>query len=115
MNVSAIYNSIGEWSQIRAALTATPLVSGVQVRSLSRSGAEMVIQAFGDPEKLVVAMEAQGLVLWSNDNDYWMIATPYAAQQWRATDRRGGIFGENNFDDDRSGVQPASYPAESDY
>ncbi len=114
LNVSAIYNSIGEWAQIRTALTATPLVSGVQVRSLSRGGAEMVIQAFGDPEKLVVAMEAQGLVLWSYDGEYWTIATPAAAQQWQAVERRGGIFGRNNIDDG-SPVRPVSYPSAREF
>ncbi len=114
LNVSAIYNSIGEWAQIRTALTATPLVSGVQVRSLSRGGAEMVIQAFGDPEKLVVAMDAQGLVLWSHDGDYWTIATPAAAQRWQSIERRRGIFGRNDIDEE-SPIQPASYPVERDY
>ncbi len=114
LNVSAIYSSIGEWAQIRKALTATPLVSGVQVRSLSRGGAEMVIQAFGDPEKLVVAMEAQGLVLWSYDGEYWTIATPTAARQWQSTERRGGIFGQSETDTPSS-IQPASYPADRDF
>ncbi len=115
LNVSAIYTSISEWAQIRTALTATPLVSGVQVRSLSRGGAEMVIQAFGDPEKLVVAMEAQGLVLWSYDGEYWTIATPAAAQRWQSIERRrGGIFGRSDIAGDGP-VQPASYPADREY
>lgn len=115
LNVSAIYSSIGEWAQIRKALTATPLVSGVQVRSLSRGGAEMVIQAFGDPEKLVVAMEAQGLVLWSPDGEYWTIATPAGARQWQARERRGGVFGRRSDVDNASPIQPASYPAARDF
>jgi len=115
LNVSAVYKSISEWSQIRSALTATPLVSGVQVRSLSRGGAEMVIQAFGDPAKLVVAMEAQGLVLWSYDGDYWMIATPASAQQWQSMERRGGFFRRSDIPDDDYSVQPASYPGARDY
>ncbi len=113
LNVSAIYNSIGEWGQIRSALTSTPLVSAVQVRALSRGGAEMVIQAFGDPEKLVVAMDAQGLVMWSHDEDYWTIATPAAAQRWQAIERRGSWFGLN--DETVTPVHPASFPAEDEY
>ena len=112
LNVSAIYNSIAEWGQIRSSLTSTPLVSAVQVRSLSRNGAEMVIQAFGDPEKLVIAMDAQGLVMWSEDEDYWTIATPAAAQRWQTIERRRGWFGQNG--DTQSSVFPASYPAEND-
>lgn len=113
LNVSAIYNSIAEWGQIRSALTSTPLVSAVQVRSLSRGGAEMVIQAFGDPEKLVVAMDAQGLVMWSHDGDYWTIATPAAAQRWQVIERRNGRFGQ--YDNTQTSIQPASYPANDDY
>lgn len=115
LNISAVYNSIGEWAHIRKALTATPLVSGVQVRALSRGGAEMVIQAFGDPAKLVVAMEAQGLVLWSADGEYWTIATPAGARQWQATERRGGIFGRRSDLENATPVQPASYPAQREY
>ncbi|MEM8771055.1 MAG: DUF2066 domain-containing protein [Pseudomonadota bacterium] len=88
LNVSARYNSLAEWGKIRAALVSTPLVGSVQVRSLSRSGSEMLIQAFGEPEKLIVSMEAQGLVLWSDDGELWNVATPDAAQQYRNADRR---------------------------
>ena len=112
LNVSAIYNSIAEWGQIRSALTATPLVSAVQVRSLSRGGAEMVVQAFGDPEKLVVAMDAQGLVMWSHDGEYWTIATPAAAQRWQTIERGRGRFGFN--DEPQSPIRPASYPADGE-
>ena len=110
LNVSAFYNSLGEWAKIRAALTSTPLVGAVQVRSLSRGGAEMLIQAFGDPSKLIVAMEAQGLVLWSTDGEEWSIATPSTASEWqtRGQDRRG-IFGARDQGNDP--ILPASYSA----
>ena len=45
--------------QPHAALVSTPLIGSVQVRALSRNGAEMLVRAYGDPSKLVVAMEAQ--------------------------------------------------------
>ena len=114
---TAFFKSIGEWTSIRSALVDTPLVGSVQVRSMSRRGAEMLIRAYGDPEKLVVAMEAQGLALWSNDNDYWMIATPSTAQEVRRTQRRGGYrgrFSGNEADDGETGVFPASDVQQSD-
>lgn len=88
LDVSAYYGSLNEWAQIRSALVDTPLVGSVQVRALSRGGAEMLIQAYGDPQKLVVAMDAQGLSLWSSDGEEWRIATPATAQGVRAADRR---------------------------
>ena len=76
LNVSAFYTSLNEWAQIREALVATPLIGSVQIRAMSRGGAEMVIQAFGDPSKLIVAMEEQDLVLWNSGETTWQIATP---------------------------------------
>ncbi|WP_428409490.1 DUF2066 domain-containing protein [Hyphococcus sp.] len=108
LEASAYFRSLDEWAKIRAALISTPLVGSVQVRSLSRYGAEMLVRAYGDPDKLIVAMEAQGLVLWSEDGgERWMVATPSTAQGVRADNRRRGRrYGEA---DDVSPVQPASY------
>ncbi|MEM9495170.1 MAG: DUF2066 domain-containing protein [Pseudomonadota bacterium] len=95
IETTAFFDSIGEWTKIRAALVDTPLIGSVQVRSLSRRGAEMLIRAYGDPGKLIVAMEAQGLALWSDDGETWMIATPATAQTVRRTFRRRG--GRNRY------------------
>lgn len=85
LEASAYFRSISEWTKIRSALISTPLIGSVQVRSLSRRGAEMLIRAYGDPAKLVVAMEAQGLALWTEDGETWMIATPSTAQAVRSS------------------------------
>lgn len=111
LNVSAYYGSISEWAKIRTALVSTPLVGSVQVKALSRGGAEMLIQAFGDPDKLVVAMEAQGLVLWNEaGDDYWSIATPSSARNVRNIRRSQYQF--NN--DQEVGVRPANYSADDE-
>ncbi len=109
LSVSAHYRSIGEWGKIRSALVSTPLIGYVQVRSFSRRGAEMLIQAYGDPTKLIVAMEAQGLALWSDDGDFWMIATPDAAREvQRGSRRKGrGRLGDAGSEDYR--YRPASF------
>jgi len=83
LEVSAFYRSLDDWTKIRAALVSTPLIGSVQVRALSRSGAEMLVRAYGDPTKLVVAMEAQGLALWTEDDERWLIATPSTARSMR--------------------------------
>lgn len=108
LETSAYYQSIGEWSKIRSALVATPLVGSVQVRAMSRRGAEMLIRAYGDPSKLIVALESQGLALWTEDGDRWLIATPATAQTVRGTNRRRrqGRLGENEYS--APGYQPAS-------
>lgn len=105
LEASAYFRSLGEWSKIRTALIATPLVGSVQVRSLSRQGAEMLVRAYGDPQKLIVAMESQGLVLWTTDGERWRIATPATAQELRLRGR-SRRFGEAETD---SLVQPANY------
>lgn len=108
LEVSAYYGSLNEWTKIRSALVSTPLIGSVQVRALSRSGAEMLVRAYGDPSKLIVAMEAQGLALWSEDGERWMIATPDMARGVRDSNRsRGrGIFGANDAAPD---YRPASF------
>lgn len=98
LEASAYFASIGEWAQIRSALVSTPLIGSIKVRSMSRRGAEMLVRAYGDPGKLIVAMEAQGLALWTEDGDHWLIATPITAQGVRnqRQDNRRGRFGRND-------------------
>lgn len=109
LETSAYYQSIGEWSKIRSALVSTPLVGSVQVRAMSRGGAEMTVRAYGDPGKLVVAMEAQGLALWTDDGDRWNISTPATAQMVRGRSRGGrrSRFGDNDYDE--PDYRPAAY------
>ena len=112
LELSAYYRSLGEWTQIRSALVSTPLIGSVQVRSLSRRGAEMLVRAYGDPSKLVVAMEAQGLALWSQRNDRWVIATPETARSVRTQGRRRGLLdGSDGFEQE---VWPAALEDESE-
>ncbi|MFQ5564571.1 MAG: DUF2066 domain-containing protein [Parvularculaceae bacterium] len=116
LEASAFFRSIEEWMTIRAALVATPLVGSVQVSAFSRRGAEMAIRAFGDPGKLVVAMEEQGVSLWTEDGEHWLIATPATANEVRGRNslrRRRGRLGDAVDYSDPVGVAPASAePAE---
>ena len=112
LETTAFFDSITDWTKIRAALVETPLVGSVQVNSLSRRGAELLVRSYGDPTKLIVAMEAQGLALWTPDNERWFIATPTTAQELRRSGKFRGrskrLFGENDGGDDL--VRPAAYP-----
>lgn len=99
IEASAYFKTISEWAQIRSALVSTPLIGSVQVRALSRTGADILVRAYGDPSKLVVAMEAQGLILWTDDGDVWKVAAPSLAQQIRSQetrDRKTNRFGSTD-------------------
>lgn len=109
--VTAFFDRIEDWSKIRAALIATPLVGAVQVSSLSRRGAEMDVRVFGDPTRMQVAMENQGIVFWTETGERWFLATPSVAGKYRGrrflrTEGRGLFGAEGDAGDD--GVRPAS-------
>ncbi|MEL7486682.1 MAG: DUF2066 domain-containing protein [Pseudomonadota bacterium] len=115
LEATAFYQSVSDWAKIRAALVETPLVESVQVSALSRRGAEMRMRVFGDPSRLVTAMENQGLTLWTETGDRWFIATPetsarYRGQRFLRKRRRAEFDG----DDDATFV-PASEIYQNEY
>lgn len=81
--VSVFFDNLGDWSRIRSALIASPLVGAAQISAMSRRGAEMSVRVFGDPSRLQVSMENQGVVFWSETGERWFIATPRAANRLR--------------------------------
>ncbi|MCB2099105.1 MAG: DUF2066 domain-containing protein [Parvularculaceae bacterium] len=112
--VTAFFDRIEDWSKIRSALIATPLVGSVQVSSLSRRGAEMNIRVFGEASRLQVAMENQGVVFWTETGERWFLATPSVAGKYRGRrflrSQRRGLFSADDASDD-DGPQPASADA----
>lgn len=115
LSVTAFFDRIEDWSKIRSALIATPLIGAVQVSSLSRRGAEMEVRVFGEPARVQVAMENQGIVFWSETGERWFLATPAVAGKYRGrrflrSDRRG-LFGAEDTAVEDDGVQPASADA----
>ncbi len=118
--VSAFFERLEDWSKIRGALIATPLVGAVQVSALSRRGAEMNMRVFGDPAKVQVAMENQGVVFWSETGERWFLATPAVASKYRGRRflRSGGrgLFGaEGEVLTDADGPVPASQPSDDPF
>lgn len=79
LRVTAWFSSIDEWAQIRAALEDTPLVHNIKVEALTSDGATIFIEAAGDVGQLVLAMKQRNLILWSDDDVSWNIATPQTA------------------------------------
>jgi hypothetical protein len=103
LETTAFFESIGDWSKIRAGLLATPLVGSVQVFALSPRGAEMRLRVFGEPTRLSVAMENYGVTFWSEGGDRWFLATVARAGQLRgsrALQRRRGLYSDERFDRD---------------
>lgn len=97
LSTSAFFESIADWTKIRAALSATPLVGSVQVFALSPTGAEMRLKVFGDPQRLAVAMEAYGIVFWSENGERWLLANPDQARRLRGDrylKQRRGLFSD---------------------
>jgi hypothetical protein len=112
---SAFFESLGDWSRIRSALIAAPLVASVQISALSKGGAEMDIRVLGEPRRLQVALQNQGVVLWTEGDNRWFLAMPSVAAKYRGQrflKPRRGLFGE---DDTRApdsyGPVPTSLPA----
>ncbi|MEL7490087.1 MAG: DUF2066 domain-containing protein [Pseudomonadota bacterium] len=114
LDSTAFFGSIQEWAKIRSALVETPLVGSVQVSALSKRGAEMRMRVFGDPSRLVTALESQGLTLWTETGERWFVATPSTAQQYRGRrflrerDRRRGLFGDADSYGDAARPIPAT-------
>jgi len=108
---TAFFASVQEWAKIRSALVETPLVGSVQVSALSKRGAEMRMRVFGDPSRLVTALESQGLVLWTETGERWFVAVPATAQRYRGQrflrQKRRGLFGETQTSE-QFAPQPAS-------
>ncbi len=118
--VSAFFERLEDWSKIRGALIATPLVGAVQVSALSRRGAEMNMRVFGDPAKVQVAMENQGVVFWSETGERWFLATPSVASKYRGRrflrSGRRGLFGaEGEVLTDQEGPVPASQTSDDPF
>lgn len=79
VEVTAFFQSVEDWARIRAGLNATPLVGAIQVFALSPKGAELRLRIFGDASRLAVALDAYGVVFWSEDGERYLLATPAQA------------------------------------
>ena len=97
LETTAFFDSLADWTKIRAGLIATPLVGSVQVFALSPRGAEMRLKVFGDPQRLAVAMENYGVTFWTEDRQRWFLATPTRAGQLRGSSALRRVYSDGNF------------------
>jgi hypothetical protein len=97
LEATAFFESLGDWTKIRAGLLATPLVGSVQVFALSPRGAEMRLKVFGDPTRLSVAMENYGVEFWTEGNQRWFLATPNRARTLKGSRALQRVFSDGNY------------------
>ena len=112
VEATAFFQSVEDWARIRAGLNATPLVGSIQVFALSPKGAELRLKIFGDASRLAVALDAYGVVFWSEDGERYLVATPAQAAQLkgdRTLRRRRVSFDEGvHTPEGEAGVDTAS-------
>jgi hypothetical protein len=112
LDTTAFFDSLSDWTKIRAGLLATPLVGSVQVFALSPRGAEMRLRVFGDPSRLAVAMENYGVTFWTEDGGRYFLANPTRAGQLRGSRfLRRRTYSESQFAPDAIGpgdIEPAA-------
>ncbi len=112
---TAFFHNLEDWSRIRSALIATPLIGSVQISALSRRGAEMNVRLFGNPTRVQVALENQGVVFWTETGERWFMATPGVATQYRGRrflrGERRSAFGEQVGESGTLTPVPALSPA----
>jgi len=97
LETTAFFESLADWTKIRAGLLATPLVGSVQVFALSPRGAEMRLKVFGEPRRLAVAMENYGVAFWTEDGRRWFLATPSRASQLRGSSALRRVYSDGNY------------------
>lgn len=111
VEATAFFQSVEDWARIRAGLNATPLVGSIQVFALSPKGAELRLKIFGDASRLTVALDAYGVVFWSEDGERYLVAPPAQAAQLRGDRtlrRRRVSFDDAAVDGDPAAVENAS-------
>jgi hypothetical protein len=70
-------SSLGDWLVVRERLDAVSMVVGIELSSLSKTSAQVVLNYLGDPGKLAISLAQRDLEL-SEEDGFWML-TPLQA------------------------------------
>ena len=112
--LTAWFEGLGEWAEIRQALEGTALVTGTETGAFTNENAVIQVTAIGQPAQFDLAMRQQGLAVW-RARDGWHVADadrapaiqarvrPLSAAEAAAADgpvreRRGGAGARRGFD-----------------
>ena len=81
--LTAWFDGLEEWAEIRTALEATPLVRKTRMGVFNNENAVMEVEAIGRPAQFDLAMRQQGLTVW-RARDGWYIADAARARALQA-------------------------------
>lgn len=70
ISVAAGFTSLAEWTRIRSTLAAIPVVRKVDVLQLSHRDAQILLDYYGTPEQLVIALAQRDVTLQQRDG-FW--------------------------------------------
>lgn len=79
VRVNAWFDSLDDFSRIRTALEASPIVESIEVEAMAAEGGTLTIMVAGDIQQLVADLRQRNVVFWTADNIVWNIATPAKA------------------------------------
>jgi hypothetical protein len=70
ISVAAGFRNLAEWNRLRAALGALPIVRKVDVLQVSHRDAQILLEFFGEPEQLRLALAQRDVLLQQRDG-FW--------------------------------------------
>jgi len=72
LSAAASFGNLAEWTRLRTTLNAMPVIRRVEVLRLSHRDAQVLIEYYGDPGQLAVALAQRDVRLDQRDG-YWML------------------------------------------
>lgn len=72
LSAAAVFGSLPEWTKLRATLAAMPVIRKVDVLRLSHRDAQVLIDYYGDPGQLSVALAQRDVKLEQQDG-FWIL------------------------------------------
>ncbi|PJI43341.1 MAG: hypothetical protein CTR53_03465 [Ferrovibrio sp.] len=70
LSVAAAFNGLAEWTRLRAALAGVPIVRKVDVLQVSHRDAQILLDYYGEPGQLSIALAQRNVVLQQRDG-FW--------------------------------------------
>lgn len=70
ISAMAAFGSLAEWTKLRAALAAVPTLRKVEVLQLSHRNAQLLLDYYGEPGQLGIALAQRDILLQQQDG-YW--------------------------------------------
>jgi hypothetical protein len=72
LSAAASFSTLAEWTRLRGTLGALPVIRKIEVLRLSHRDAQVLIDYYGEPGQLAVALAQRDVQLEQRDG-YWML------------------------------------------